>query len=145
MDRLLADATTGPQYLRQPAIATMVVGALRYRDPGHYQLHNFVVMPNHVHILITPVVPVSQLTHSLKRFTAREANRILGLTGHFWQEESYDRLVRDGEEFAKTARYIEMNPVAAGLTTDPAQFPWSSALLACSLKATKISGEVISC
>jgi hypothetical protein len=65
---------------------------------------------------------------SLKRFTAREGNRILGLTGHpFWQDESYDRLVRDECEFAAVARYIEMNPVNAGLVTQPEQFPWSSA------------------
>jgi REP element-mobilizing transposase RayT len=106
----------------------MVVEAIRYRDPGHYQLHNFVVMPNHVHILITPCVSLSQVMQSLKRFTAREGNRILGLTGQaFWQDESYDRLVRNDREFAQIARYIEMNPVNAGLATGPDQFLWSSA------------------
>jgi hypothetical protein len=65
---------------------------------------------------------------SLKRFTAREGKRILGLTGQtFWQEESYDRLVRDQKEFAKIASYIEMNPVHAGLTAAPEEFRWSSA------------------
>ena len=59
LDRLLDGSTTGPFYLRQPEIATMVVEAIRYRDPGHYRLHSFVVMPNHVHLLITPRVPVS--------------------------------------------------------------------------------------
>jgi hypothetical protein len=61
-------------------------------------------------------------------FTAREGNRILGLTGPpFWQDESYDRLVRDSREFARIARYIEMNPVQAGLAAQPEQFLWSSA------------------
>jgi putative transposase len=72
MDRLLDNARTGPQYLRQPAMAAMVVDALRHRDPSEYQLHNFVVMSNHVHILITPRVAVSKVMQSLKRFTARE-------------------------------------------------------------------------
>ena len=81
MDRLLDTAVRGPLYLRQPEIATMVVEAIRYRDPGHYQLHSFVVMPNHVHVLITPRVPAPQLMQSLKRFTAREGNRFPGLTG----------------------------------------------------------------
>ena len=68
--------------------------------------------------------------HSLKRFTTREGNRILGLAGRpFWQEESYDRLVRDESEFARIARYIEMNPVRAGLVAEPQQFPWSSAAI----------------
>jgi hypothetical protein len=53
---------------------------------------------------------------------------MLGLTGQiFWQHESYDRLVRTAEEFRKVARYIEMNPVNAGLVASPCEFPWSSA------------------
>jgi len=104
----------------------MVVGAIRYRQEclGHYQLHAYVVMAN----LITPHVEVSRLMQSLKRFTAREANRMLGLTGQpFWQDESYDRLVRDQTEFQRIVRYIEMNPVKSGLAATPEDFPWSSA------------------
>ncbi len=127
MDRLLDHAVTAPLYLRRPEIAEMVVDAIRYRDPGHYNLHSFVVMPNHVHLLITPRAPVSQLMQSLKRFTAREANRLLGRTGQpFWQDESYDRLVRNQVEFERIARYIETNPVTAGLSKDPAEYRWSS-------------------
>jgi REP element-mobilizing transposase RayT len=67
----------------------MVVDAIRYRDGGPYRLHNYVVMANHVHLLITPLLPVPRLMQSLKRFTAREGNRILGLAGRpFWQDES---------------------------------------------------------
>jgi putative transposase len=136
MDRLLDNARTGPLYLRQPEIASMVVEAIHYRERsldrerslGHYHLHCYVVMGNHVHILITPRVPVSKLMHSLKRVTGREANRILGLTGQpFWQDESYDRVVRNETEFRRIARYIEMNPVKAGLTATPEEFLWSSA------------------
>ncbi len=130
MDRILDNARAGPLYLRQPEIAKMMVQAIHYRDKemGHYDLHSYVVMANHVHLLITPRVQVSKLMQSLKRFTAREGNRILGLTGQpFWQEESYDRLVRDGTEFERIARYIEMNPVRAGMAATPEGFPWSSA------------------
>ena len=128
MDRLLDTAITGPLYLRQPELADMVVEAIRYRDLEHFHLHNFVVMPNHVHMLITPQVPVSTLMQSLKRYTAREGNRILQLTGQsFWQDESYDRLVRDQTEFARIANYIEDNPITAGLTRERQQFRWSSA------------------
>jgi len=80
-----------------------------------------------VHLLITPRIDVSKPMQSLKRFTAREANRMLGRTGQaFWQEESYDRLVRDETEFRRITRYIEMNPVNAGLAVSPEEFPWSS-------------------
>ncbi len=128
MDRLLDNARAGPLYLRQPEIASTVVDAIRYRDGGPYHLHNNVVMANHVHLLITPRVPVSQLMQSLKRFTARESNRILRRTRQpFWQDESYDRQVRNEREFARIGHYIEMNPVRAGLTATPEDFPWSSA------------------
>ena len=108
----------------------MVVDAIRYRQQclGHYQIHAYIVMANHVHLLITPCVEVSRLMQSLKRFTAPEGNRMLGHTGQpFWQDESYDRLVRDEAEFQRITRYIEMNPVKAGLAAKPEDFPWSSA------------------
>jgi putative transposase len=128
MDRLLDSARCGPLYLRQPEIAKMIVEAIRYRNRSIYELHNFVVMANHVHLLITLHVAVSKLTQSLKRFTAREVNRVLGQTGKpFWQDESYDRLVRDDQEFNRIAGYIEMNPVRAGVVTKPEDFQWSSA------------------
>jgi REP element-mobilizing transposase RayT len=128
MDRLLDNARTGPLYLSQIEIASLVVDAIRRRHGVSYHLHNYVVMPNHIHLLITPHDPVSKLMQSLKRFTAREGNRMLGLTGRpFWQEESYDRLVRNPNEFERIASYIEMNPVRAGLAATPKQFPWSSA------------------
>jgi REP element-mobilizing transposase RayT len=130
MDRLLDAVRSGPFHLRRTEIARMVVEALRYHEQvlNRYTLHNFVVMPNHVHMLITPLKPVSKVMQSLKRFTGLEGNRILGVTGQpFWQDESYDRLVRDGKEFGLIARYIEMNPVTAGLAASPEEFVWSSA------------------
>ena len=104
MDRLLGLARSGPVYLRQPEIADMVVEAIQYNAEqlGHYALHAFAVMPNHVHLLIAPAVGLPKLTKSLKGITAKRANAMLGLTGTpFWQEESYDHLVRDAREFAK--------------------------------------------
>jgi putative DNA methylase len=128
LDRLLDTALTGPLSLRLPDVAEMVTDAIRCRDLRAYRLHAFVVMPNHVHLLMTPLAPVSQVMQSLKRFTAREGNRMMGLTGRpFWQDESYDRLVRDATEFERIVHYIEWNPVTAGLATAPEAFPWSSA------------------
>ncbi len=113
MDRLLDNARTGPTHLRRPEIAQMVVEAI--------------VMANYVHLLITPSESISRIRQSLKRFTAREANCLLAQTGQpFWQEESYDRMVRDKTEFDRIARYIENNPVRAGLVSNPEDFPWSS-------------------
>ena len=130
MDRMLDSGCTGPLFLSRPEIARMVMDAIRYREESllHYRLHSFVVMPNHVHLLITPLVDLSKVMQSLKRFTAREGNRMLGFTGRaFWLDESYDRLVRNETEFERIAYYIEMNPVKAGLAAAPEEFPWSSA------------------
>ncbi len=98
MDRLLDETRNGTSYLRQPAVAGMVVEAIEYgaRDLGHYVLHAFVVMPNHVHLLATPAVGLPRITKSLKGIAGRRANAMLGLTGRpFWQDESYDHLVRN--------------------------------------------------
>jgi len=93
-----------------------------------YELHAFVVMPNHVHLLVTPKVAASQWLGPLKGFTAHQANECLGRHGHaFWQEESYDHLVRSAAEFERIRAYIEENPVSAGLATEASDFPWSSA------------------
>jgi len=130
MDRLLDNAQTGPLHLRRPEIAGLVHEAIHYRNQisREYDLHSFVVMANHVHLLITPHVAVAKMMQSLKRFTARGCNKMLGHTGKpFWQDESYDRLVRNQAEFAQIARYIEMNPVNAGLVATPEEFRWSSA------------------
>jgi len=85
-------------------------------------------MPNHVHVLWTPWVSLPVLIRSVKGPTARSANQLLGRAGkRFWQEEYFDRVVRNDAEFSKIRRYIEWNPVAAALVAQPEEFPWSSA------------------
>ena len=130
LDCLLEKTRTGPFYLQSPAIADIVVEAIAHNAStlSHYELHAFVVMPNHVHLLLTPAIPLPQITKSLKGITAKRANLALGLTGSpFWQEESYDHKVRDGREFERIRRYIEGNPVRAGLAREPDEYQWSSA------------------
>jgi putative DNA methylase len=130
LDRLLDEASSGPFYLRQPAIAKMVAEAIRYNADilGHYVLHAYVVMPNHVHLLVTPAITLPKLTKSLKGITAKRANILLGFTGKpFWQDESYDHLVRGEQEFDKIRNYLEENPVRAGLVKGAIDYPWSSA------------------
>jgi len=129
IDRILDRATTGPLWLQRTEIAELVVSAMRDRDRrfGRYQLHAFVVMANHVHMLVTPTVASTKWLGPLKGYTAHQANRILGRAGHFWQDESYDHLVRSGAEFERIRAYIENNPVSAGLVGAAEDFRWSSA------------------
>ena len=130
MDRYLDDAKCGPTWLRRAEIAQIVVNALRHAagPMDYFDLHAFVVMPNHVHTLLDPRVDPSKFLHSVKGFSAREANKILARTGEpFWQRESYDHWVREDAEFQKIRRYIEENPVRAGLAARPEDYLWSSA------------------
>ena len=116
--------------MRQPAVADMIVEAIHYNANilGHYLLHAFVVMPNHVHLLAAPAVALPKLTKSLKGITAKRANVMLSLTGSaFWQEESYDHLIRHEREFEGIRNYIAENPVRAGLVKEAREYQWSSA------------------
>ena len=128
-DRELDRATAGPQWLRQPAIARCVVDALRFgeRQLGLYTMGAYCVMPNHVHLLVDPKQSVPRITRVVKGYTARRANQLLGRGGRFWQDETYDHWVRNQDERQRTIRYIERNPVKAGLADRIERWPWSSA------------------
>jgi len=129
LDRRLDTLRDGPLYLRRPDIARIVVDSIHKGvELEHYELSAYVVMANHVHLLIRPQIAPDRLLKSLKGATAREANGLLGRTGEpFWQKESYDHWVRNSAEFEKIRAYIENNPVKAGLVQSPGDFRWSSA------------------
>jgi putative transposase len=128
MDRLLDEQTSGPACLKVPAIAEIVVDSITKGAANDYLLHAWVVMPNHVHLLITPKVDVAGLLRRLKGASAREGNKLMRRSGQpFWQSESYDHLVRNAGEFKSIENYILRNPVRAGLARSPEEYPWSSA------------------
>ncbi len=129
-DRALARCASGPLWLRDRRIGYLVAKAILLGEHQRqfYELCAWVVMPNHVQILILPQVAVPILTRWLKGSTARAANQILGRTGHpFWQDESYDHYVRNPSRIGRTVAYIEENPVSAGLVASAELWPWSSA------------------
>ncbi len=133
------DACVGsPRWLDDPRIAQMVVDSLHYRHGRVYDLHAFCIMPNHSHVVFTPLATedgvfhsLASIMHSLKRHTARQANLILGRTGDFWQHESYDHVVRDLDQYRRIVDYVLNNPVKAGLVEEWQDWPWSY----CDLKA----------
>jgi REP element-mobilizing transposase RayT len=133
MDRELDKAATGPRWLSDQRVAQCVADTLRYGENqlGLYELCAWVLMINHVHILIDPKARLQKITKSIKSFSARQANAILQRTGEpFWQEESYDRWVRGPGQMGKIVQYIEQNPVTAGLVERPEDWRWSSAFVA---------------
>jgi REP element-mobilizing transposase RayT len=126
-DRLLDNATVGPLYLAQADIAQLVEEEL-HRQAGHgYDLRAWCIMPNHVHVLLTPHMPLVGILKRLKGASARAINLKLGRMGPFWQDETFDRQIRDAEGFERVRRYIEYNPVAARLVAEPEDYRWSSA------------------
>ncbi len=119
----------GECLLRTPRIAELVQDSLLFFDGERYRLTAWVIMPNHVHILATPCAgyELSAILHSLKSYTANEANKIAGRTGQLWQRESFDRWIRNADHFANAIIYIENNPVKAGLCERPEDWRFSSA------------------
>lgn len=116
--------------LKIPNVAGAVLEVLYIaeRDWKLYDLFAWVVMSNHVHVLIRPHKPLREVTRAIKSASARAANIILGREGQrFWQVESFDHWVRSNAEFEKIVRYIEDNPVKAGLVERPEDWKWSSA------------------
>lgn len=139
IDSALDKASVGPRWLGELEIANLVQTTLLSRYATLYKLWAYVVMINHVHLLLNPKVSqrmnstpiatsLSAITKGLKGYTSREANHILHRTGQpFWQQESFDHWPRNQEEFLRIIAYIENNPVKAGLVHRPEQWPWSSA------------------
>jgi putative transposase len=129
MDRYLDEARFGPTWLKREEVADVVAESIRFGADrlGFYTLHAFVVMANHVHVLVTPLVSPSKFLQSVKGYSAREGNKLLERTGPFWQNESYDHWIRDDTEFERVRRYIESNPVRSGLVAKPEDYRWSSA------------------
>jgi len=123
------DTGHGSCFLRDERLAKIVENALLYFAGRRYALHAWCVMPNHVHILFTPIegVEMSMIVRSWKSFTAHECNKILQRTGRFWQREPFDRYIRNGTHFRRTLTYIENNPVKAGLCGKAEDWQWSSA------------------
>jgi REP element-mobilizing transposase RayT len=122
------DRGLGECWLRQPAIAKLTEGALRFFDGERYRLAAWVVMPNHVHLLVDVwETPLAELVKSWKSFVAREANKLLDRSGAFWEREYLDTVIADETHRRTAVRYIENNPVKAGLVREVKEWPWSSA------------------
>src|SRR4029077_8985628 len=111
------DQGHGECILKKSDLAEIVVNALRHFDHDRYVLDAFVVMPNHVHVLVSLAEgqPLADVLHSWKSFSAKAINHQLGRSGRIWQEESYHRIVRDWNELVRYRDYIARNPENAKL------------------------------
>jgi putative transposase len=116
-----------------PEERTITLEAIRHWQGVKWQLYATVVMPDHVHVLAQPLTRptggtfnLAEIIHSIKRFSARKINQGRGVQGSIWQDERYDRIVRDEAEFLEKWQYIRNNPLKTGLVSTPEDYPWLS-------------------
>lgn len=131
-DRLLDFSPNEPYWLREPEIAQLVTNSLHYQDSKRYMLEAFCIMPNHVHLVCTPLAEsedtfysVSAIMHAIKRHTAFHANKLLKRTGDIWHHENYDHYVRNDDELSRIIEYVLHNPISAGLVKSLEKWNWS--------------------
>nr|WP_277346221.1 transposase [Solimonas marina] len=120
--------------LRHPEVAGFVQRSFLHFHCERYHLHAWCVMPNHVHVLLEPLIDLASIVQGWKSFTARWISRnraALGLDipegGPVWMREYWDRYIRDEKHYGSVVDYIHQNPVRAGLCRSPEEWPWSSA------------------
>lgn len=124
------DTGHGSCLLREPAAAELVEAALLAFDAVRYRLLAWVVMPNHVHVLVQPCEgwPLGGIVSSWKSFTGRRLpSRSATGAKSVWQREYWDRFVRDEAHLVWVRAYIHQNPVKAGLVPTAEAWRWSSA------------------
>ncbi len=123
------DMGTGVAWLKVREIAHLVQNALLFFDGERYRLSAWVIMPNHVHALLRPRFgyTLSEILHSWKSYSSNQANKLLARKGEFWQEDYFDRYIRNAEHYQRVIDYIELNPVKAGLCPRKADWEFSSA------------------
>jgi|SRR3990170_4976975 len=111
------------------ADARILLKALQFVRRERAYLLAYVIMPDHLHVVIAPRPPytVSQIMQTVKGYTSRAINAKNGDRGPLWQRSFYDRMIRDEEQLGVTTRYIHGNPVTAGLVQEAEHYPFSSA------------------
>jgi len=115
-----------------PEERNITLNALHYWDSRKWNLYAAVIMPDHVHALVQPLslpqisgaFDLAEIIHSVKSFSVHQINRLRGRKGPFWQDERYDRIVRDEAEFLEKWQYIMNNPVKAELAQKWGDYPW---------------------
>jgi REP element-mobilizing transposase RayT len=113
---------------------TIVLNAIRFWDATRWSVYAAVVMPDHAHVLARPrpvdaenpsaVYDLGKILHSVKGYSAQQINKLAGRQGSVWQDERYDRMVRDEREFEEAWGCILYNPVKSGLTAKPEEYTW---------------------
>ena len=141
IEKYLDKSSNGPQWLRDEAVANIVMDSIHFRDGKKYDLYAYSIMSNHVHMVFRHIeeengvkeesshplkdFPVTKILSDLKKYTAKKCNQELERSGHFWQSENYDRLIRNNTELENCILYTLNNPVKANLVDTWENWPFS--------------------
>ncbi len=117
MERWL-DRGYGSCLLRNPEIRAVVEEHLLFQHEREYFLNSFVVMPNHVHVLVVPRQPLAKLVQRWKSCSCRRINTLRRGLGTLWMREYFDHIVRDAVRLERFRDYLRSNPSKAGLSPD---------------------------
>ncbi len=121
------DRGRGRCWLNNKKIAGVVSQTLKFYDDSRYHLVDWVVMPNHVHVVYDrPAHPMGSIVKDWKSYSGQQCNRRLGRRGQFWRRDYFDRYARCPRHLFNMSCYVLLNPVKAGLVDDPFQWPFSS-------------------
>jgi putative transposase len=114
-----------------PAARQVVLECCQYFDNQRYQLYAVVIMPDHVHLLIEPLLKdetefwtIGSILHSIKSYSAKQIPNVMLHIGKVWQDGRYDEMMRNEQEFINKWEYIRQNPVKAGLSNTPDEYPF---------------------
>jgi len=116
------DQGMGCCVLKQGLLAALVTSSMHHFDDDQYELDCYAIMPNHAHVILRPLIPelhsLEAILGSWKKYSSRRINWELKRRGELWEEESYDRIIRDEEHLWRAIQYIGSNPQKAGLPPD---------------------------
>jgi putative transposase len=110
--------------------ASLLIEVLyHYRTQGQYRLHEFVIMPNHIHLILSPTssVTIEKAMQLIKGGFSFRAKKAFGWKESVWHRGFNDRRLRDATEYANAVGYVLENPVKARLCSNPEGWPYSSA------------------
>jgi REP element-mobilizing transposase RayT len=116
--------TTYNRKILNPFQKDCIFDAINFMDTKKYELHASVILNDHIHMIINPIDKLSKIMHSIKSYTAHEINKKTNRKGKFWQDENYDKIIRNEKEFIEKIKYIINNPIKANLSKNYTDYKW---------------------
>ena len=127
---VFATFSTHHRWALPPVARSLALEACLWGQGKRFELHGAVVMPDHVHMVLTPLddengcFSVAEIMQGIKSSSAHQINRMLGRAGQVWQHESFDHVLRHEEGIDAKVEYVMQNPVRRGLVREASEYPW---------------------